>query len=380
MARNMIEVSTVHDANVVSGGGVSPITSASHANAGATAEAARYLFSFETERSVNAAELAVLSQKDANRGTVTEAELAISAIKGVLLDLCEQYGAITVSTSFGTFETRCAGSADNAFTLPAEGSVYLDFTFSDAQRREFARIEARVPADEAPARLVRVTTHYEGGGKSREKVLAVGQPFNLEGVNITYGGEGESLSLWDDALAAKVCDVTVDVHQSKNLWFCAMPDIAITPGRYTLVLNTLADTDSLLQLTLPVDVEGEPTPPPPIAQTSDGQVKVMSVTDGGQSETFTFGNAWAAAGEGFRDSEAGWYVELALLRPTPDGNPVNVVYDVASDTALTVPGSTEDAPAAGDYPNAVLEIGMARDDAGELVTEALSIPIHLIVS
>ena len=86
-----------------------------------------------------------------------------------------------------------------------------------------------------------------------------------------------------------------------------------------------------------------------------------------------------AAGEGFRNSEAGWYVELALLRPTPDGNPVNVVYDVASDAALTVTGSTEDAPAAGDYPNAVLEIGMARDDAGELVTEALSIPIHLVV-
>ena len=37
-------------------------------------------------------------------------------------------------------------------------------------------------------------------------------------------------------------------------------------------------------------------------------------------------------------------------------------------------------PAAGDYPNAVLEIGMARDDAGELVTEALSIPIHLVVN
>ena len=154
MARNMIEVTTVRESNVVSGGGVSPITSASHANAGATADAARYLFSFETERSVNAAELAVLSQKEANRGTVTEAELALNAFKGVLLDLCEQYGAVTISTPFGTFETRCAGSADNAFTLPAEGSVYLDFTFSDAQRREFARIEARVPADEAPARLV----------------------------------------------------------------------------------------------------------------------------------------------------------------------------------------------------------------------------------
>ena len=232
MAKKTIEVTTVREANVVSAGSAEPILGASFANEGVTADAARYLFTFETERGINAAELAVNAQNEVNRGTVSEAELAISAIKGVLLDLCEQYGAITVSTSFGTFETRCAGSADNAFTLPAEGSVYLDFVFSDAQRREFAKIDARVPVAGEAARIVRVTTHYEGGGQSREKVLAVGRPFHLEGVNITYGGEGESLSLWDDALAAKVCDVTVDVHQSKNLWFCAMPDIAIAPGRY----------------------------------------------------------------------------------------------------------------------------------------------------
>ena len=36
--------------------------------------------------------------------------------------------------------------------------------------------------------------------------------------------------------------------------------------------------------------------------------------------------------------------------------------------------------AAGDYPNATLSIGMAHDDAGELVTESLTIPVHLTVN
>ena len=381
MARNMIEVTTVRESNVVSGGGVSPITSASHANAGATADAARYLFSFETERTVNAAELAVKTQKEVNRGSVTEAELAISALKGVLLDLCEQYGAITIQTPFGTFVTRCEGSVDNAFALPAEGSVYLDFSFSDAQRREFAKIEARVPvAGESACKMSRVTTHYAAGGGSREKVLAVGQMFHLEGVNITYGGEGETLALWDTALAAKVCDVTVNTHEVGTLWYCTMPDIAIAPGRYKLVLNTLAGGDSLIQLTLEVDVEGEPTPPGPIAETSDGQVKIMSVSDGGQSERFTFGDEWTAGGEGFTGSAAQWFAELASVRTMPEADAVMASCQALDANTLKIECDAGDAPAAGDYPDATLEIGMAHYESGELVPETLIVPIHLVVN
>ena len=70
MAKKMIEVTTVRESNVVSAGGAPHIMGASFANAGATADAAHYLFSFETERGVNAAELAVKTQKEVNRGTV----------------------------------------------------------------------------------------------------------------------------------------------------------------------------------------------------------------------------------------------------------------------------------------------------------------------
>ena len=109
-------------------------------------------------------------------------------------------------------------------------------------------------------------------------------------------------------------------------------------------------------------------------------MKIMTLTDGGESSPLTFGHEWAGTGEGFQNSEAGWYVELAILRPTPEGEPIDVGCLATSDTALTVTSSQESAPAAGDYPNATLDIGFAHDDAGELVAESLTIPIHLVVS
>ena len=96
MAKKMIEVTTVRESNVVSAGGAPHIMGASFANAGATADAAHYLFSFETERGVNAAELAVKTQKEVNRGTVTEAELFWNTLCAVIVDLCGECGAVTV--------------------------------------------------------------------------------------------------------------------------------------------------------------------------------------------------------------------------------------------------------------------------------------------
>ena len=382
MAKKMIEVTTVRESNVVSAGGAPHIMGASFANAGATADAAHYLFSFETERGVNAAELAVKTQKEVNRGTVTEAELFWNTLCAVIVDLCGECGAVTVQTPFGTLETRCAGSVENAFTLPEEGSVYLDFVFSDAQRREFAKIEARVPAAGKALKLVRVTTHYEGGHKSREKVLLVGQPFHLEGYNMTYGRPGERLELWDVALTAKVCDVTVTTHAAKDLWFCAMPDIAIAPGRYKLVLNSFAGGDSLEQGTLLVDVEGEPTPPPePIAQTSDGLVKVMSLADDETGDTFTYGDTWRVRGEGFVGTAPGWAVNMAFIQLEPDAEVIALDFDVRGAAEIKLDSKPEYPVAPGDYPGAKLMVEFCHPDAedpDEQVSETLVMPIHIV--
>ena len=272
-------------------------------------------------------------------------------------------------------------SEDDEFRAP-RNTLYVGATLSQEIRDAVAGITPTSLGAEAAIGNVKISSVMDLASETYHLIDGL-KEFRIVGIDLTVpDGEDESLALVAADGTTKAADITVVSTDDGQRIVCTLAS-AVPAGTYyvRLVSHGLDPTAPLSTVLHKVSVKAaEPVPPTPIAQTSDGLVKVMSVTDGGQSETFTFGDAWAAAGEGFRNSEAGWYVELALLRPTPDGNPVNVVYDVASDAALTVTGSTEDAPAAGDYPNAVLEIGMARDDAGELVTEALSIPIHLVVN
>ena len=119
-------------------------------------------------------------------------------------------------------------------------------------------------------------------------------------------------------------------------------------------------------------------PPTPIAQTSDGEVQVMALS-GGEGGSYSLGDTWVAQGEGFRDSESGWFVELGMLLPTPQSEPVNLDCHVASATELDITASEGAEVAAGDYPNAAIQIGMAHYVEGELESETLAIPIHLTV-
>ena len=122
-----------------------------------------------------------------------------------------------------------------------------------------------------------------------------------------------------------------------------------------------------------------PIPPTPIDETSDGQVKVMALS-GGEGGSYSFGDAWVAQGEGFRDSESGWFVELGMLLPTSQSEPVNLDCQVTSATAMEIAPSESAEIAAGDYPNAVIQLGMAHYVEGELVSETLELPIRLTVS
>ena len=105
----------------------------------------------------------------------------------------------------------------------------------------------------------------------------------------------------------------------------------------------------------------------------------MSVSDAETGDTFTWGDVWNAAGEGFTGTEPGWFVELAMLKTAPTAELRQVGFDVKSATAIeiTPEAGTEISP--GDYPDAVLQIGFARDSDDGLVTEAAEIPIHLVV-
>ena len=68
------------------------------------------------------------------------------------------------------------------------------------------------------------------------------------------------------------------------------------------------------------------------------------------------------------------------MRTMPEADAVMSSCQAIDANTLKIECDAGDAPAAGDYPDATLEIGMAHYDSGELVTETLIVPIHLVVN
>ncbi len=300
-------------------------------------------------------------------------EALVETVKEALAEhLCR------VSVSGVTFDLAIPGSTTSVNGMPTEGA-YVSITPSAAIRNAAADIS-----------LVYYTGEEDVPKLKREENLAdhrsgeiIGtESFRLAGSYLTTAGDDETITV----VAANGTEAVAEVirEDGYGMFVDARLSAALPAGKGKVVLKThgkRTPEGELRTLVKSVTIlTGEEPPPTPIAETEDGQVKIMTLTDGGESSPLRFGHEWAGTGSGFQNSEAGWYVELAILRPTPEGEPIDVGCLATSDTALTVTTSPESAPAAGDYPNATLDIGFAHDDAGELVAESLTIPIHLVVS
>ena len=119
----------------------------------------------------------------------------------------------------------------------------------------------------------------------------------------------------------------------------------------------------------------------PLAQTPDGQVKVMSARDGGQSATFNYDHEWKIGGVNMFSSEhAGvdWVLsEVAVYLPDGRCFVMNGSY-AADGTLLTVNGGmTPTPPEPGTYPNSRISIMATK--TGETQPIGLDIPITLVV-
>ena len=123
-------------------------------------------------------------------------------------------------------------------------------------------------------------------------------------------------------------------------------------------------------------------PPEPIDETPDHLVQVMKAEDGGQSATFTWGNAWKLSGKGLRTEASldDWWVEGFNVKLTPDATdefvlaPLECAADYSWITCSHPSG--EDTPDAGTYPNATLYVDLERDGG----SDRLEIPINLVVN
>ena len=125
-------------------------------------------------------------------------------------------------------------------------------------------------------------------------------------------------------------------------------------------------------------------PPVPIDETSDGKVAVYAATDGGQSETFTYGHTWTLDGKGFcvGPELSGWAIGSVIVH-TPDSNSYMLDLDwtpSADGRTLTLEKSDSAMPiSAGEYPGSKIKVNLIYDPEGAATEETLEIPIDFVV-
>ena len=306
------------------------------------------------------------------------AELVLSTVCMTAAEILSER-QYRVSLADVSFELAIPGSTDSMDGKMA-GPAYVAVRVSSSLRNAAAGV---APVYAAGDGMRTDVFSVESLATRRHGEVDVAEQFRIAGVNLSASGEDESLKV--AAADGTEADAEVVAEDGVGRFITARLAAALPPGKGKVVMTThgkRTPEGELRVLAKSVTiVAGEPTPPPPptpIAQTSDGQVKVMALS-GGEGGSYSFGDTWVAQGEGFRDSESGWFVELGMLLPTPQSEPVNLDCHVASATELDITASEGAEVAAGDYPNAAIQIGMAHYVEGELVSETLEIPIHLTV-
>ena len=211
--------------------------------------------------------------------------------------------------------------------------------------------------------------------------LVEGSPVKVNGRNLYAAGDTDKVTFSEVGGSAEV-EVAGFSTQGADLLSFAWPTGLVAGKSYRVTVER-TDVNGVTRTsaakTVSVRASATPPVPEPIAQSSDGVVKVMSAADAETGDTFTWGDEWTLRGEGFEGSAAGWEVAFGVMTLDAGEDPISL--DVSTESATEVsasalPGSEVEA---GTYPNAVLKLTIERRDGDDPVSETLNIPIHLVV-
>ena len=304
-------------------------------------------------------------------------------LDGICLTTAEYLSERQYRVALGdiSFELAIPGSTDS-IDGTMDGPAYVAVRVSSSLRNAAADVKPIYSAGDGER--TEIFSIEDVAMHKRGEIRGVGA-FRVAGVNLSASGEDESVKV----VAADGTEAAAEVDEvtSTGRYVTAHLTMALPSGKGSVKMLThgVRTPEGELRrlaksVTIVAGATHEPTPAPdPIWESTDGLVKVMSVSDAETGSTFTWGDTWNATGEGFTGTEPGWFVELAMLKTAPTAELRQVGFDVKSATAIeiTPEAGTEIEP--GDYPDAVLQIGFARDSDDGLVTEAAEIPIHLVV-
>ena len=344
----------------------------------ATRESAPYLGSYIAKETVALTEFAVAV--GAKCGLPAIQVIAIIGGAFDAIAALEREALVRVHTDLGVVCGVITGSfptADAVFD-PDRNALELSLRLDDTLRLDLADTVPTIITDANLTKL-RVDNVMDLEVERPMNLIHGQHTFRVAGFNMVLGDEGATAFL-QNALGTTF-PLVID-HVTSHQLFTAHTAELLPGGDYKLVVKSRAgDAAGPLQTSFRKVkyLRVEDPVPVPIAQTSDGLVKVMSFADDETGDTFTFGNPWTALGEGFYSPEQGWEIEIVKLRTAPGEEPMGATYHINGGTRLEITMDQMDKPAAGEYPNASVEVGLVFNGDGEPRVETLTLPMRLVV-
>ena len=296
-----------------------------HQNTGALAATAPYIGSYIAKETLRMSAFATAIGNKCGLPAIQVMAILSGAFEAI--EALERDGLVRVWTDLGVVCAVITGSlptADAAFD-PERNSLELVLRLGDDIRYALTDTVPTIITDENLTKL-RVDNVMDLEEERPMNLIHGKHVFRVAGFNMVLDDEGAAAYLENGI--GTTFPLTVDEVVSKQLFKAHTAEL-LPAGDYKLVVKSRAgDAGGPLQTSFRkvkylrvVDPEPEPVP---IAQLPDGEVKIYTLTDGGQSETFTAGNEWAitseglfgAAGEGHK-----WHVtDCGVIEVTmPDG-------------------------------------------------------------
>ena len=353
-----------------------------HQNTGALAATAPYIGSYIAKETLRMSAFATAIGNKCGLPAIQVMAILSGAFEAI--EALERDGLVRVWTDLGVVCAVITGSlptADAAFD-PERNSLELVLRLGDDIRYALTDTVPTIITDEDLTKL-RVDNVMDLEEERPMNLIHGKHVFRVAGFNMVLDDEGAAAYLENGI--GTTFPLAVDEVVSKQLFKAHTAEL-LPAGDYKLVVKSRAgDAAGPLQTSFRrvkylrvVDPE-----PVPIAQSSDGEVKIFSLTDGGQSESFDASHTWNMSCEGFFH-EAGeghrWRVgavDILGIEVGGEERRINLTVNTAADgrSATLVGADTGDLPP-GTYENAILDINITD----ETNNDNMQIPIKLVVS
>ena len=349
-----------------------------HENTSATSAVAPYLGNYIAKETLAMAAFA--STIGAKCGLPAIQVLAILGGSFEAIEALEREGLVRVHTDIGVICAVIKGSfptADAAFD-PVRNSLELALRLDDAIQLDLANAVPVIVTDEDVTKL-RVDNVMDLVEERPMNLIHGRHVVRVAGFNMVLTDEGSAAYLED--ARGTTFPLVVDEVVSKQLFKAHTAEL-LPGGDYKLVVKSRAgDAGGPLQTSFRrVKYLHTTDPgPDPLAQTSDGKCKIMSMDDEGSHTDFLYGSAWNVNGTGIYGDRAapGGEWEIARCSVSVDGSDYTLAGNFNEEgTHGEISPLGGDTPAKGTYHDVELSLVASRGTESETLT--ITLPTFIV--